>query len=157
MSLLFCKVVDNTIRRSSGALPENTGGRNHSLRVGYKPRFGDAMYLFIHCWPKTKARTIVRFWMKSECPSYLQVQQCEQIRRDYRNENEENLPDAPIEQNETEQLYKDIFINSMLSQVQLQSDELLPDLGEVRSVDEFANILNHQKMQVWTAETLLLI
>ena len=106
------------------------------------PHVGDAMDLFNRCWSKTKACTIVRCWIKSECLSYLQVQQCEQISRHNRNRNEENLLDSPTEQSETEQLYKDIFVISMLSQVQVQSNELLPDLGEVNSVDEFANILN---------------
>ena len=73
----------------------------HGLRDCYMPRVGDAMDLFNHCWSKTKARTIVRCWMKSECVSNLQVQQCEQTCRNYRYQNEENLADAPIEQNET--------------------------------------------------------
>ena len=114
----------------------------HGLREGYRPHVGDAMDPFNHCWAKTKVRTIVRCWIKSECLSYLQVQKCEQICHDYRNENKENLPYAPNEQNETEQLYEDIFVNSIMSQVQLKSNELLPRLGEVWSVDEFANILN---------------
>lgn len=60
----------------------------------------------------------------------------------YRSENEENLPDAPIEQNEAEQLLEDISVNSTHSQVQLQSNELLPELGDVRYFVEFPNILN---------------
>ena len=31
--------------------------------------------------------------------------------------------------------------------MQLQSNELLPDLGEVRRVDEFANILNYESSE----------
>ena len=38
----------------------------------------------------------------------------------------------------------DIFVISMFSKVQLQSNKLLSDLREVRSVDEFANILNSE-------------
>ena len=137
------------MRRYSGShsFPENSGGGKHGLRDGYMPHIGDAMHLFNYCWSKTKARTIARCWMKSDCLSYLQVQQFEQICHDYSNDNEENVPDSPIERNEAEQLYEDIFVNSLLSQVQSQSNELLPEVGEVQSVDEFANILNSESSE----------
>lgn len=98
--LLLRKVVHRTMRRSSGAhsLPENSGGEV-CLQDVYRPHLGDAMDLFNYCWSETKARTIIKYWMKSDCISNLQIQQCEQIFHDYRNKNVENFPNAPIEQN----------------------------------------------------------
>ena len=43
------------------------------------------------------------------------IQQSQQTCSHSRSENEENLPEVPTEETETEQLYEDTFVNSMLS------------------------------------------
>ena len=55
----------------------------------------------------------------------------------YSNENEEKLPDALIEQYRAEQFYEEMFTNRILEEVQFQSNNILPELGGVRSVDMF--------------------
>ena len=87
----------------------------------------------------------LRYIAHSAKPRCFRDHQFDEYKAKYSfHENEENFPNALIEQNDTEQLYEDIFVNGMLSQVQLHSNELLPDLGEVRSVNEFAPILNSE-------------
>ena len=108
------------------------------------PHLFNTMDLFDHCWTKTTTRNIIKCWIKSEYLSNLQVQQCEHTSHDYRNENEENLLDALIKQNETEQFYENIFVNSILPQVKLQSNGLLSELGDLQSFVDFANILNSE-------------
>ena len=114
--------ANSNMHRSSDyhSFPENSGMCDIQMT-----RAGDAMDLFNQFCTNTKTRTIIKYQIKIECLSNLEVQQCRQTWHSYRSQNEGNLLDTPIKENETDKLYKYIFVNNMLSQEQLFSNDLL--------------------------------